>query len=146
LVALIQTADMLPFMFLALPAGVLADVFDRRYYLIFVHLFLTATAGLMAVATFAGVMRPALLLTLTFLEGAGSALVAPAWQAIVPELVAPRDLPAAAALGGRNQNIARAIGPAIAGFLVSRVGAGAVFAVNAVTFLFGTASSVRRTA
>ena len=51
---------MLPFMFLALPAGVLADVFDRRRYLIFVHLFLTLTAGLMAVATFAGIMRPAL--------------------------------------------------------------------------------------
>jgi MFS family permease len=73
LVALVQTADMLPFMFLALPAGVLADIFDRRRYLMYVHLFLTAVAGLLAAATFAGIMRPALLLTLTFLEGAGSA-------------------------------------------------------------------------
>jgi MFS family permease len=87
LVALVQTADMLPFMFLALPAGVFADLFDRRRYLIFVHLFLAATSGALAAATFAGVMGPALLLALTFLEGAGSALAVPAWQAIIPDLV-----------------------------------------------------------
>jgi len=137
LVALVQTADMLPFMFLALPAGVLADIFDRRRYLIYVHLFLTATAGLLAAATFAGIMRPALLLTLTFLEGAGAALATPAWASILPELVPRANLPAAIALGGINQNLARAIGPAIAGVLVSRLGPGIVFALNAVTFLFG---------
>ena len=137
LVALVQTADMLPFVFLSLPAGVLADLFDRRRYLIVVHLFLTVIAGLMAIATFAGVMGPALLLTLTFIEGAGSALAIPAWQAIIPELVPRAQLTSAAALGGINQNLARSIGPAIAGYLVSRTGPGAVFAVNAVTFLFG---------
>jgi MFS family permease len=139
LVALVQTADMLPFMFLALPAGVLADIFDRRRYLIYVHLFLTATGGLLAAATFAGIMRPALLLTLTFLEGAGSALATPAWAAVLPELVPRANLPAAVALGGINQNLARAIGPAIAGVLVSRLGPGIVFAMNAVTCLFGIA-------
>ena len=139
LVALVQTADMLPFMFLALPAGVLADIFDRRRYLVYVHLFLTATAGLLAAATFAGIMRPALLLALTFLEGAGSALAMPAWAAVLPELVPRASLPAAVALGGINQNLARAIGPAIAGVLVSRLGPGIVFALNAVTFLFGIA-------
>jgi MFS family permease len=137
LVALVQTADMLPFMFLALPAGVLADIFDRRRYLIYVHLFLTAIAGLLAAATFAGIMRPALLLTLTFLEGAGTALATPAWATIIPELVPRANLPAAVALGGINQNLARAIGPAIAGVLVSHLGPGVVFAMNAVTFLFG---------
>src|SRR5262245_55453398 len=137
LVALVQTADMLPFMFLALPAGVLADIFDRRRYLIYVHLFLTATAGLLAAATFAGIMRPALLLTLTFLEGAGTALATPAWATIIPELVPRTNLPAAVALGGINQNLARAVGPAIAGVLVSHLGPGVVFAMNAVTFLFG---------
>ena len=108
LVALVQTADMLPFMFLALPAGVFADLFDRRRYLIFVHLFLAATSGALAAATFASVIGPALLLALTFLEGAGTALSAPAWQAIIPELVPRAQLPAAAALGGVNMNIARA--------------------------------------
>ena len=137
LVALVQTADMLPFMFLALPAGVFADLFDRRRYLMFVHLFLAATSGALAAATFAGVIGPALLLTLTFLEGAGTALAGPAWQAIIPELVPRAELPAAAALGGVNKNIARAIGPALAGILVARMGPGVVFAINAVTFFFG---------
>jgi MFS family permease len=68
LVALVQTADMLPFMFLALPAGVFADLFDRRRYLIFVHLFLAATSGALAAATFASVIAPATLLAVTFLE------------------------------------------------------------------------------
>jgi MFS family permease len=128
---------MLPFLFLALPAVVLADTFDRRRYLIAVHLFLTVTAGLLAAVTYAGLMRPALLLTLTFLEGAGSALAIPAWQAIIPELVPRSQLPSASALGSINQNLARAIGPAIAGVMVSRLGVGAVFAVKAFTFMFG---------
>jgi MFS family permease len=137
LVALVQTADMLPFVFLALPAGVLADTLDRRRYLIAVHLFLTATATLLAAATYAGMMRPSLLLALTFIEGAGSALAIPAWQAIVPELVPRSQLPAASALASINQNLARAIGPAIAGFMISGVGVATVFAVNALTFVFG---------
>jgi MFS family permease len=139
LVALVQTADTLPFMFLALPAGVFADIFDRRRYLIFVHLFLAVTSAVMAAASFAGVLGPSLLLALTFLEGAGTALALPAWQAIIPELVSRADLPAAAALGGINMNLARAVGPALAGVIVSRMGPGAVFAINAVTFLFGIA-------
>ena len=117
----------------------LTIVFDRRRYLIFVHLFLTVTSAVMAAATFAGVLGPTLLLVLTFLEGAGTALALPAWQAIIPELVSRADLPAAAALGGINMNLARAVGPALAGVIVSRMGPGAVFAINAVTFLFGIA-------
>jgi MFS family permease len=139
LVALVQTADTLPFLFLALPAGVFADLFDRRRYLAVVHLFLTATSGAMAAASFAGVLGPTLLLTLTFLEGAGTALVAPAWQSIVPELVGREQLASASALGAVNMNLARAVGPALAGILVARFGPGMVFALNAITFLFGVA-------
>jgi predicted MFS family arabinose efflux permease len=139
LVALVQTADTLPFIFLALPAGVFADLFDRRRYLMFVHVFLAVTSAVMAAATFAGVLGPTLLLALTFLEGAGTALALPAWQAIIPELVPRADLPAAAALGGINMNLARAVGPALAGVIVARMGPGVVFALNAVTFLFGIA-------
>src|SRR4051794_2652788 len=137
LVALVQTATALPVMLFGLPAGVLADVFDRRRFLIGVHVMLCTTAGLMAALTFAGLMRPALLLTLTFALGAGSALSLPAWQAIIPALVPRRELPAASALGGISQNLARAVGPALAGVLVAQVGVGAVFAINAVSFLGG---------
>jgi MFS family permease len=74
LVALVQTASSLPFLVLGMISGVLADVFDRRRYLISVQTFMVATAALMAGITFAGEMRPALLLTLTFLLGTGAAL------------------------------------------------------------------------
>jgi MFS family permease/quinol monooxygenase YgiN len=139
LVALVQTATALPFVLVGLPAGVLADVFDRRRYLLSVHAMLVATAALMAALTFADAMSPALLLTLTFLLGTGTALSLPAWQAIVPSLVPRAELPAASALAGINQNVGRAVGPAIAGVVVASLGAGAVFALNAASFLAGMA-------
>jgi predicted MFS family arabinose efflux permease len=72
---------------------------------------------------------------LTFALGVGSALNAPAWQAMIPELVPHDDLTAAIALGGINYNAARAIGPALGGIVVAWAGAGATFALNAVSFL-----------
>src|SRR5689334_8217992 len=135
LVALVQTANMLPVLLLALPAGVLADTFDRRYLLIGVQLFQVAVGAVLTVLTATGSMPPALLLTLTFVLGAGQALTIPAYQALIPELV-PRDqLPSASALGAISTNLARAIGPAIAGLLIARVGIAAVFGLNALTFL-----------
>ena len=80
-------------------------------------------------------MSPALLLMFTFVIGSGSVLVTPAYQSLVPELV-PRDqIPAAAQLSSINVNLARAIGPAIAGILIAYIGVGAVFALDAATFL-----------
>ena len=76
-----------------------------------------------------------MLLTLLFVIGCGQALVAPAWQAIQPDLVLPHQIPAAAALGSMSINLARAIGPAIAGVLVSLSGPTLVFALNAVSFV-----------
>ena len=138
LVALVQTATTLPIVLLALPAGVLADSFDRRLLLVAVQGFLTVACGLLAVLTFAGQMPPALLLTLTFLLGCGAALTAPAWQALVPDLVPRAQLPSAAALGSISVNLARAVGPAVAGVVIARLGVGAVFALNALSFaVFG---------
>jgi MFS family permease len=134
LVALVQTATTLPIVLLALPAGVLADSFDRRLLLVAVQGFLIVACGLLAVLTFAGQMPPALLLTLTFLLGCGAALTAPAWQALVPDLVPRAQLPSAAALGSISVNLARALGPALAGVLIARLGVGAVFTLNALSF------------
>ncbi|MFC9789873.1 MFS transporter [Rhodococcus sp. NPDC127528] len=135
LVALVQTASMAPMLLLALPAGVLADVLDRRWLLLITQAAMASVAAVIAILTAANVMTPALLLTMTFLLGCGAALMAPAWQAIQPELV-PRDqIPAAAALGGMNVNLARAIGPALAGVLVAGLGPAAVFGINALSFL-----------
>jgi MFS family permease len=134
LVSLVQTASTLPVVLLALPSGVLADSFDRRRLLIAVQGFQVAVGISLAVLTAVDAMRPPLLLTLTFALGVGAALTAPAYQALIPELVPRSQLPTAAALGAISMNLARAVGPAIAGLLIARVGVAAVFALNAVSF------------
>jgi MFS family permease/quinol monooxygenase YgiN len=136
LVALVQTANMTPVFLLALPAGVLADVFDRRRLLIGVQLASLAVAGGLAALTVAGQVTPALLLAFTFLLGCGMTLTMPAWQALIPELVPRSQLPAASALGGISINLARAVGPAAAGLLIASVDVAAVFALNALSFGF----------
>jgi MFS family permease len=135
LVALMQTATSLPMLFLALPAGALADVVDRRRLLLVTQAWMLAAAALLGVLTLAGVMGPWLLLGLTFFLGLGTALNTPAWQATTPDLVPRRELAAAVSLGGVATNIARAVGPALGGMLVAMVGSGGVFLINAVSFL-----------
>jgi MFS family permease len=135
LVAVVQTSLMLPALLLALPAGAVADSFDRRQLLIVVQAYLVLVGVVLTVLTAVGQMPPALLLTLTFGLGVGQALTLPAWQALVPDLVPRESLPAASALGGISVNAARAIGPAIAGLLIAHVGIAAVFGFNAVSYL-----------
>ncbi|MEV4793719.1 MFS transporter [Asanoa sp. NPDC049475] len=135
LVSLVQTASMLPIVLLALPSGALADTFDRRRMLLTVQAAQCAVAVLLAALTAADRMPPALLLTLTFALGAGQALTVPAWQAVIPELMPRAQLPAASALGAISQNLARAIGPAIAGLVIATLGVAAVFALNALSFV-----------
>ncbi|WBB69981.1 MFS transporter [Micromonospora sp. WMMD812] len=135
LVALVQTASLLPVLLLALPAGALADTFDRRHLLVSVQLFLVVVAVGLTLLTAAGRMPPALLLTLTFAFGVGQALTLPAWAAVIPELVPKDQLRAASALGSISVNVARAVGPAVAGVLISRSGPAPVFGLNALAFL-----------
>ena len=135
LVALVQTASTLPAVLLAAPAGVLADVLDRRRVLVAVQSTMVVVAGVLAVLTLTGRAGPGVVLAFTFLLGAGAAFVGPAWQAIQPELVPRAQLPQAAALGAVNMNLARAVGPALGGALVAAAGAGWVFAVNALSFV-----------
>jgi MFS family permease len=134
LVSLVQTASTLPVVLLAAPAGVLADVLDRRRVLVSVQSSMVVVAAVLAALTLTGHVHPATMLGFTFLLGCGAAFVAPAWQAIQPELVPRVQLPQAAALGSVNMNLARAIGPAVGGLLVAAAGAGWVFALNAVSF------------
>jgi MFS family permease len=131
----VQTATFLPVLLLALPSGALADAFDRRRLLLGVQLFLVAVGVLLTVLTAFGQMPPALLLTLTFAMGAGQALTVPAWQALIPDVVPRTQLPSASALGSVSVNLARSVGPAIAGVLVARAGVAVVFGVNTLSFL-----------
>ncbi len=134
-VALVQAATTLPVFLFALPAGALADIFDRRRLLIAVNLAMAAAAAMMTALVAAATMTAELLLVFTFLLGAGAAFVAPAWQAIVPSLVPRADLPAAVSLNSVGINVSRAIGPALAGALIVALGLWAPFLVNALSFL-----------
>ena len=100
LVALVQAASNLPFFLLAIPAGALADVVDRRRLALFALAWLTAAAALLAALSFAGLVGPAALLALTFAIGIGSALLSPAFAAIIPELVPREEIEPAVSLGG----------------------------------------------
>ncbi|MCT9112917.1 MFS transporter [Streptomyces mirabilis] len=133
-VSLVQAASLLPVMFVSLPAGVLADVMDRRRLLIGVQSAMTVLAALLTVLTAAGRTTPAVLIAFTFLLGCGQAVGNPAWQAIQPELVPREQIPAAAALGSLSVNVARAVGPALAGLLLTVTSTWVLFAINAVSF------------
>ena len=134
MVALVRTANAFPMFLLALPAGALADVLDRRRLLLATQTLMLLAAAALAVLTFAGLMTPSLLLGLTLALGLGTALNAPAWQAMVAELVPRSQLTAAVALNSAAINLARSIGPAIAGLVIAASGPAATFALNAVSF------------
>src|SRR5215216_3472149 len=136
-VALVQVANTLPVMLLALPGGVLADSFDRRWLLFSIQGYFFFLGILLAVLTAAGQMPPSLLIAFTFLLGVGAAVQLPTWAATVPELVPRSQLRAASRLDLVGVNVSRAIGPAIAGFVIAHLGGAAVvFGLNAVSVIF----------
>jgi MFS family permease len=143
LVALVQSATTLPTFLVALPAGVIADIVDRRRLLIAIEVWVVVVAATLAVATAAGLVGPAVLLGFTFLIGMGLASFLPTWQSSVPELVPPEELPAAMALGGIAINAARAVGPAIGGLIIAVRGPEAVFALNAVMWVLALVAMAR---
>jgi len=118
-IALIQTASALPFFLLALPAGSIGDIVDRRKLILGTEFWMLAIAGLLVVATFAHFITPWVLLLLTFALSIGDALESPAWRAIFPELVPKEDLSPALALNGIEFNLARAVGPALGGLIIA---------------------------
>jgi MFS family permease len=136
LVPLVQTATMLPLMLLALPAGVLADVFDRRWLLFTVQVYVFVAAASLAVLTAVGLVTPVLMLVFTFLLGIGAALQLPTWQALLPELVPRNQLGAATRLEMVGVNVGRSVGPAIAGAVIAVSGLATVFALNALSVIF----------
>jgi MFS family permease len=142
-VALTQTASSLPYFLLALPAGSAGDIVDRRKLILFTESWMVGATLLLAVLTIAGFMSPWLLLVLTFAISAGDAFETPTWRAILPELVSKNDLAAASALNGIEFNLARAVGPALAGVVIAAAGVAAAFLANVVSF-FGVILVVAR--
>jgi MFS family permease len=134
-VALIQTAASLPVVLFAVLAGAVGDLVDRRKFLLVTQVLMLAAAVALGALAIAGLVTPWLLLALIFAVGTGQALTSPTWQTLQPELVSPAERPQAISLGAVNQNLARAVGPAIGGVILAATSAGTVFLINAATFL-----------
>lgn len=134
-VALVQTATNLPVFLLGVPAGAFADLFDRRKLLLVSQAWMLAAAAALGFLTMAHLTGPWTLLWLTFALGLGATMNGPAWQAIMPELVPRQELPSAIALNSVGFNLARAVGPALGGLVVSVVSPATAFLLNAVSFV-----------
>ncbi len=132
---LVQTAAYLPIVLFALFAGVLADRMERPKYLFFCNLFMALCACAMAVLVMSGRASAAPVLALTFCVGMGSAFMWPAWQAAMAELVEPDEIEAAGSLNNLSYNVAAIAGPALGGLMFNWIGAGALFWLNALSFL-----------
>jgi MFS family permease len=134
-IALVQTASSLPVFLLGIPSGALADILDRKKYLLITQIWVAIVASLLSLTVFLGWISPPLLLALVFANGIGLAMRWPVFSAIVPELVPRPQLPAALALNGVSMNASRILGPLVAGALIASVGSAWVFLLNAVLSL-----------
>lgn len=135
-VATIQAAATLPVFLLAIPAGVLSDILDRRRFLIAIQFLLAAVSGTLALLSWQNGLTIELLIGLAFVGGIGAAMMGPTWQSIVPELVPANTLRQAVALNALGVNIARAIGPAAGGLLLAGFGAAATYGADLVSYIF----------
>ncbi len=132
MVSLVQTATYLPFFLLAIPAGAIADLVDRRALLLTTMLWIFVAVVTLGLLTISGSMTAWLLIVLIFVSGLGSAMNSPAWNSLTPELVPKSELESAVALGGAGFNCARGVGAALGGLLVYKLGAGWVLLINAM--------------
>jgi MFS family permease len=135
MVALVPAAAMLPMVILALPAGALADIMERRGLMLASQIIGACGAGLLSVLAFTHLVTPWLLLALTAVVGASVAIHQPAWQASLGDFIPRKDLPAAVSLNVIAFNTARSIGPAVGGALIATLSASAAFLLNALSFL-----------
>ena len=144
IVALMWASDSLSITALALPAGALADIFDRRKLLIVSQRCMLVIALILAIPTLAGFISPAILLVLIFLLGLGEAISTPAFSTFLLGTVPRSEIRSAITLNGVALNIGRVIGPAIVGILVAAIGPAAVFLINSLSFA-GTVIALMRT-
>lgn len=135
MVSLVQASSSLPVVLLALWAGAVADAFDRRRVMIAAQIVMLGASAILALLSWRGMLGPVPLLALTFLVGAGNAVNWPSMQVAVGEIVPPALLPRAVALNGMGVNLARSLGPAIGGAVLTGLGATAAFLLNAASFL-----------
>jgi MFS family permease len=134
MIALVQASTTLPIMVFSLAAGALADNFDRRIIMLIAQGGMMVVSVALAVLAFMGLLSPWLLLGFTFLIGCGTALFNPSWQASMGDIVPRQDIAGAVTLNSMGFNMMRSVGPAVGGLIVALAGAGAAFAVNALSY------------
>lgn len=134
MISLVQAAATVPVFLAILPAGALADLVDRRRFLIITQTWMVLASGALGVITLWHHITPWTLLLFTFLLGLGAVMNDPAWQAITPEIVSAEQHASGVALNSVGFNVARAVGPAIGGFIVAAAGSGTAFLLNAASF------------
>jgi MFS family permease len=134
MVGLVQAAVALPVFLVILPAGALADMVDRRRFLLITQGWMVLASGTLGVLTLFHVVTPWILLGFTFVLGLGAVMNDPAWQAITPELVPAEQHAAAVAMNSAGFNVARAVGPALGGMVIAAAGSGTAFLLNALSF------------
>src|SRR5215468_4910106 len=134
MVGLVQAAVALPVFLVILPAGALADMVDRRRFLLITQAWMVLASGTLGVLTLFHVVTPWVLLGFTFVLGLGAVMNDPAWQAITPELVPAEQHAAAVAMNSAGFNVARAVGPALGGMVIAAAGSGTAFLLNALSF------------
>jgi MFS family permease len=135
MVGLVQAAGAVPVFLVILPAGALADMVDRRRFLLLTQGWMVLASATLGILTLTSCVGPWVLLLFTFLLGLGAVMNDPAWQAITPELVPAKQHASAVALNSAGFNVARAVGPAMGGLIVAAVGCGTTFLLNAFSFL-----------
>jgi MFS family permease len=135
LVSLVQGSFTLSQFLMALPAGVIADLVDRRWVMLGALACMMLAVGLLGVITLGGGATPSVLIGLTFLFGLAAAGITPAMQATMPDLVGRELLPGALTLNGMTVSVARAVGPGLAGLLLGLWGAGSMFLLNVLAFV-----------
>jgi MFS family permease len=134
MVSLVQAASTLPVFLVILPAGALADMVDRRRFLLITQGWMVIAAALLGVFTLLGHVTPWILLLFTFLLGLGAVMNDPAWQAITPEIISMEQHAPAVALNSVGYNVARAVGPALGGMVIAATNSGIAFLLNAASF------------
>ena len=134
MVSLVTAATTLPVFLVILPAGALADLVDRRRFLLITQSWMVVAAALLGILTLEHFVTPWMILVFTFILGLGAVMNDPAWQAITPEVVLPENHAPAVALNSVGFNVARAIGPALGGLVIAAAGSGVAFLLNAVSF------------
>ena len=135
MISMVQVSGTVPLMLLGMFAGAIADNFDRRRIMLAAQMGMVVASSLLALLSWKGLITPWLLLGFTVSVGTGMALNSPAWQASVRQQVGPDILPQAIALNAISFNLARCVGPALGGLLISLWGVSPAFAINAVSYL-----------